>query len=329
VEAELAEMLRASFRALLEKTEAARVRAELVASGWSELAGGDRSGAIEIWFEEQGRRLAATPALDLVTGAELGRPDGACEAVLYPDPGQRDRAPAAIAASDPGRIEISGLLLAGAERAKSLVIVGGIGSGGPCTAVIPSEALSREPVAAFDPEQGWLRVRGSLARERFERALAGAAEWERAIAAARRALGWELVGVSEALLAIAIQHVTDRHQFGRAIGSFQTVKHRLADVRIAIAAARVALGAAAEDAGAFSSAAAKALAGRAGLLAAKHASQVCGALGFTWEQGLHRYVRRVYTLDAFLGTQAWLASELGRQLLATHRVPRIGVMRGT
>lgn len=322
-------MLRASFRALLEKTEAARVREELVASGWSELAGGDRRGAIEIWFEEQGRRLAATPALDLVAGAELGRSDAASEAVLYPDPGLRDRAPAAMAASTPGEVEIAGLLLAGAERAKSLVIVGGLGSGGLRTAVLPSEELAREPVVAFDPEQGWLRVRGSLPRERFERAVVGAADWERAIAAARRALGWELVGVSEALLAIAIQHVTDRHQFGRAIGSFQTVKHRLADVRIAIAAARVALGAAAEDAGPFSSAAAKALAGRAGLLAAKHASQVCGALGFTWEQGLHRYVRRVYTLDAFLGTQAWLASELGRQLLATRRVPRIGVMRGT
>jgi hypothetical protein len=331
VEAELRDMLRASFRALLEKNEAARLREDLVASGWGELEGGDRDGAIEILFEEQGRRIAATPALDLVAARELGRPDAADEALLYPDPGARDRAPAALLAGNPNRVEVSGLLLAGAQRASALLVVAA-GDGGKLRAarvVSDAPGLTREDVSAFDPEQGWTRVRAELSREHFERSVLGDADWSRAIAACRRALGWELVGVSEALLAIAIQHVSDRHQFGRAIGSFQTVKHRLADVRIAISAARVALGAAAEDAGALSSAAAKALAGRAGLLAAKHASQVCGALGFTWEQGLHRYVRRVYTIDAFLGTQAWLAAELGKELLSARRVPRIGAMRGS
>ncbi len=266
--------------------------------------------------------------------------------MLYPALARRDRPPAAPDPADAARVEIDGIALAGLSRAKTLLVVAEWPGEAPRAAELPLGAaeLAIAPIEGFDPELGWLSVRGSAPRARFDAEAAPAQAWERAVAASRRALGHELVGVAEALLAIAVRHVVDRRQFGRAIGSFQTVQHRLADVRIAIAAARSALGAAAEDAaadgasaqgagagtgGAFASAAAKALAGRAALLASRHCPQLCGALGFSAEQGVYRYVRRAGSLDALLGGQAWLAAQIGEELLASRRVPRIGELRGT
>lgn len=61
---------------------------------------------------------------------------------------------------------------------------------------------------------------------------------EQAIAdLARRALSFELVGVVREMVAIAVDHATERHQFGRPIGSFQAVQHRLAEAKVALEAA--------------------------------------------------------------------------------------------
>jgi alkylation response protein AidB-like acyl-CoA dehydrogenase len=64
------------------------------------------------------------------------------------------------------------------------------------------------------------------------------------------------------------------------------------------------------------------------VLAAKHAQQVCGGIGFTWEHGLHRSVRRAYVLDSILGPSTALQEEVGRRLVDTHRVPRLGHLEG-
>ncbi|MCV7027907.1 acyl-CoA dehydrogenase family protein [Mycobacterium sherrisii] len=118
----------------------------------------------------------------------------------------------------------------------------------------------------------------------------------------------QLVGAAEALLTDSVAYAKQRSQFGRIIGSYQAIKHKLADVHIAIELARpLVYGAAlalAEDAGtaARDVSAAKAAAADAGLLAARSALQTHGAIGFTQEHDLSLWLLRVQALRSAWGT---------------------------
>jgi alkylation response protein AidB-like acyl-CoA dehydrogenase len=68
---------------------------------------------------------------------------------------------------------------------------------------------------------------------------------------------------------------------------------------------------------------AKAIAGRAARLAAKHCQQVLAGIGFTLEHPLHRYLRRVRVLDGLLGDTRTLTRALGEELLRTGGLPPI------
>jgi hypothetical protein len=140
------------------------------------------------------------------------------------------------------------------------------------------------------------------------------------LAAGRRAVGWWLVGVSRAMLALARQHALDRVQFGRPVASFQAVRHRLAETLVAIEGAEATLGAATND---FGSLLAKAAAGRAALTAAKHCQQVLGGIGFTAEHDLHRHVKRALVLDGLLGSARELTREAGTAIRAQGCAPRL------
>jgi alkylation response protein AidB-like acyl-CoA dehydrogenase len=119
----------------------------------------------------------------------------------------------------------------------------------------------------------------------------------------------EAVGVAHRVLDIAAAHVKTREQFGRVIGTYQGVSHKVADMYVQMELARsLAVWACwAIDAGdpgaAVAAAAAKSFAGPAAVLACEHAIQVHGGLGFTWDSVLHRYYKRAQWLDAFEGGQ--------------------------
>ncbi|MGW7414435.1 acyl-CoA dehydrogenase family protein [Streptomyces sp. NPDC054863] len=104
-------------------------------------------------------------------------------------------------------------------------------------------------------------------------------------------LAAEAVGAADRALERTVEYVKVREQFGRAIGSFQAVKHRLADVYVQIAAARSAAYYAAHD-----PAAGGRLALAQGLEALRTASseaiQLHGGIGFTWEHDAHLYFKR-------------------------------------
>jgi Acyl-CoA dehydrogenase, C-terminal domain len=190
------------------------------------------------------------------------------------------------------------------------------------TARVSIAAVEVEAAGGFDPDLGVQHVRGQVPLSGVDMT-DDLDRWMTAVGLAQRALGHELIGVAEGALATALAHVTERQQFGRPIGTFQAVKHRLADVQVAITAARKALDVAWELDVPFPSTVAKALCGQAALLAAKHCQQVCGGIGFTWEFGLHRYVRRAYLLDSIFGPAQAQELEIGRQLIATCSVPRL------
>jgi alkylation response protein AidB-like acyl-CoA dehydrogenase len=137
------------------------------------------------------------------------------------------------------------------------------------------------------------------------------------MAAARRALAAEIVGVVEAALAVAVAHTIGREQFGRPIGSFQAVRHQLAEAHVALTAARSMLDAArtAPDP-AWAAMLAKLQAGRSQAAVMRNAVQVSGAMGLSQEGAMHRYVARAHTLDALYGGHVALACSAGATLLA-------------
>ena len=144
-----------------------------------------------------------------------------------------------------------------------------------------------------------------------------------ALAAGRQALGWWLVGTSRAMLALARQHALDRVQFGRHIGSFQAIRHRLAETLVAIEGAEATLHAASAEPDELASLLAKAAAGHAALTTAQHCQQVLGGIGFTAEHALHRHVKRSLLLDGLLGSTRELTREAGATVRAKGSAPRL------
>jgi alkylation response protein AidB-like acyl-CoA dehydrogenase len=112
----------------------------------------------------------------------------------------------------------------------------------------------------------------------------------------------QLVGAAEALLNEAVDYAKQRTQFGRVIGSYQAIKHKLADVHIAIELARPLVYGAALSLAPRDVSAAKAAASEAGLLAARSALQTHGAIGFTQECDLSLGLLRVQALRSAWGT---------------------------
>jgi alkylation response protein AidB-like acyl-CoA dehydrogenase len=114
----------------------------------------------------------------------------------------------------------------------------------------------------------------------------------------------QLLGAGRAMLELSVAYVKQRTQFGRPIGQFQAVKHRLADVHVALELARpLVFGAAVTLAGRDVSAA-KIAAGQAAYGAARAALQVHGAIGYTMEYDLSRWLTTVRALVSAWGTNA-------------------------
>jgi alkylation response protein AidB-like acyl-CoA dehydrogenase len=112
----------------------------------------------------------------------------------------------------------------------------------------------------------------------------------------------QLVGAAEALRDAAVDYARQRTQFGRVIGSYQAIKHKLADVHIAIELARPLVYGAALSLASRDVSAAKAAASEAALLAARSALQTHGAIGFTQEHDLSLWLLRVQALRSAWGT---------------------------
>jgi alkylation response protein AidB-like acyl-CoA dehydrogenase len=120
----------------------------------------------------------------------------------------------------------------------------------------------------------------------------------------------DALGVGERLLDMTVAHVKVREQFGRPLGSFQSVKHKVADMLTTLKGARAATyyAAMALDAGAagatLASSAAKAFTGEGVASLAGEALQAHGGIGFTWEHDLHLYLRRAKVDEMLYGAAA-------------------------
>ncbi len=135
------------------------------------------------------------------------------------------------------------------------------------------------------------------------------------------ALALEAVGVAGRALALAVEHAKTRVQFGKPIGVYQAVAHKLADAYVETELARslaywAAWCLAVGDAEAPRAAvAAKAYAAEAAVGTCERAMQVHGGMGFTWEHVLHRYYKRALWIESFEASGAALRAEIADALL--------------
>jgi alkylation response protein AidB-like acyl-CoA dehydrogenase len=121
--------------------------------------------------------------------------------------------------------------------------------------------------------------------------------------------GAYLVGMAQRLTDMSVEYAKERMQFDRPIGSFQAVKHMLADMVVRTELARAAVYAAGAHLAdpdmpglerAVSTA--KIVAGEAAVANGKTATQVHGGMGFTWEVDVHLYLKRAWVLDTHFGS---------------------------
>jgi alkylation response protein AidB-like acyl-CoA dehydrogenase len=131
----------------------------------------------------------------------------------------------------------------------------------------------------------------------------------RALDTALVALAAEQLGGAQAALDMTVAHVRDRTQFGRALGSFQAVKHTCADMLLQVESARSAVVRAVRAAGspealAEAAAVAQSWSGEAFTFVAAECVQLHGGMGFTWEHDAHLYFRRAQSDAVLLGGTA-------------------------
>jgi alkylation response protein AidB-like acyl-CoA dehydrogenase len=131
----------------------------------------------------------------------------------------------------------------------------------------------------------------------------------------------QLLGLTRRMLDLTVPYVAERRQFGAPIGSFQAVKHHLADARIALEFARPLVYRAAwslthaVDGTPVHVSMAKAKASDAAHRAGRAALQCHGAIGYSYEYDLHLFLKRAWALEATWGDAAWHRARVGRAIL--------------
>ncbi|HUJ97023.1 MAG TPA: acyl-CoA dehydrogenase family protein [Stellaceae bacterium] len=235
------------------------------------LASGAAIGTLAV-AEGAGTRIASSVAQDRLSGTKQPVPDG-------------DIADLAVVAA------------LGTDRRAALFIV-----------ELAAPGVSRERIATIDPSRGHARLTfSSAAAEPLGAPGGGAALIDKLFDRAAVLFAFEQVGGAQAALDMAKAYALERYAFGRPIGSFQAIKHKLADVYVATELARsnAYYGAWALSQNApelpVAAAAARVAASDAFWLAAKENIQTHGGMGYTWAFDCHLYYRRAKLLALALG----------------------------
>jgi alkylation response protein AidB-like acyl-CoA dehydrogenase len=324
----------------------ARVCGELGLAGLAvpEEYGGSGYGPVEVGvvMEELGRTLACLPFLStavLATTALLLCDDEAVRKELLPGVvvgevlatvavaersghWRRDEIRTA-ATRTPGGWQLSGekLFVLDGCTADVLLVLARHDESALSLFLVAGEAATRDAMTTLDPtrKQARLVLDGTPAR------LVGRENegWEvvrGVLDAAVVALAAEQVGGAQRCLDMAVDHAKSRRQFGRAIGSFQAIKHRCADMLVGVSGARSAayygLWAASQAPDELPVAAQLAAmwCSDAYVFAAGENVQVHGGMGFTWEHMAHLYVRRARSSQLLFGDPVRHREQLAQHL---------------
>jgi alkylation response protein AidB-like acyl-CoA dehydrogenase len=191
---------------------------------------------------------------------------------------------------------------------------------GPSLAVVDAAGLDRTDIETLDLARLYstIQVPVGLEGEPF-----AADALQDALERADVAVAAELVGVARWLLNTSVAYARQRVQFGKPIGSFQAVQHRLVNMALsyeeaaaAVAHASMCIDADDEDRHRAVHVA-KAIAGLAARKAGRDGLQVHGGIGYTWEHDLHLRLRRAFADDALCGTNEWHLDRLADLLIGS------------
>lgn len=182
-------------------------------------------------------------------------------------------------------------------------------------AVVPASALtvSAQPVVDETRTLATVTADGAIP-ELVVPSVAASAVLDRAAVA----IAVDSLGIAEQMLSATVDYVKVRHQFGRPIGSFQAVKHACADMLVAIEVSRQlvadAVGAVTEGAdAAIPAAMAKSYTCSAAVDIAGKAMQLHGGIGYTWESGIHIYLKRATLNRSLFGSPATQRKRLSQR----------------
>ncbi len=226
--------------------------------------------------------------------------------------------------ADGKRLTGTAKLVVDAQVADTLIVAAGDDSGLGLFSVQPAD-VEIEPQVALDPTRKLASVTlaGVIAEPLGRLDGAGLQNlWDHL----STALAHEMIGGAERLFETTIEYMKMRVQFGRAIGSFQSLKHRCADLLLDLElakamthqAARYLATGAGDD---YSPNMAKALASDTYISTAKQAIQLRGGIGFTWEEDTHLWFKRAKASEVFLGTSNWHRERMMQRLEAKANAP--------
>lgn len=305
--------------------------ASMAEMGWQAMAipekyGGAGFGLLDlvILFEEQGRALLCGPffptvALVATALIEAGSEDQKAAWLPRIASGEITAAMAGIESDGiTAREDGSHWVLDGVDRlvvnghTADLLVVAATTGEGRALFLIDAELVKRSRNETLDVTRPLATVRLDRVRVGAEALLDGDGETaiEKVTAVGVVALAAEQVGVARRCLEMAVSYAKDRHQFGRPIGSFQAIKHKCADMLMAVETARVAAMYAAwtmaDGAEEWSRAVslAKTVCSEAAMSCASENIQIHGGIGFTWEHDAHLFFRRAKGSEMMLGDPA-------------------------
>ena len=188
--------------------------------------------------------------------------------------------------------------------------------------LVPRSQVQLVAQKSVDPSRRLFRVDWQPSRETLvSHGTEGADLWSASLNRGALGAAAQLLGLSQQMVAMAVKYSTDRTQFGKPIGSFQAVKHLLANCAVKYEFARAPVYRAAYTTAVnptradFAVSCAKAAAGEAALLSAKNSIQVHGAMGYTWECDLHIWMKRAWTLDKVWGDPGFHKNRVHEWLL--------------
>jgi alkylation response protein AidB-like acyl-CoA dehydrogenase len=169
--------------------------------------------------------------------------------------------------------------------------------------------FTAQPVATMDPTRRLARVQPE--ESQTIGADPGIAHTAAILLAA------EQIGAAERCLELTVEYTKNRVQFGRPIGSFQALKHRMADLYVTVAAAKAVVSDACHDPTPTNAATARLAASEALKTVAAEGIQLHGGIAITWEHDMHLYFKRAHGSAQLLDTPRELLHQLESEVLKT------------
>jgi alkylation response protein AidB-like acyl-CoA dehydrogenase len=326
--------------------------AQMVELGWPALAIDERHGGLGLGFveltlvaEELGRVVAPTPWLATACQfapavRELGAEAGAAR---FLPPVADGTSTGTLAIAERGRWAADAVATAAREEGDTWVIDGekcavmdgasadeivvvARGSTGLGAFVVARSEVVATPRRSLDPTIELVDVRLDDVRVEEQRVLARPGDpgvdvaVERVLHESAVTIAAMTVGACRRIVEDTVEYAKVREQFGRPIGSFQALQHRLVDMYLSVERATAlvyyaALSIAEEaDDRALAASAAKAAAGDCQRLVAEDGLQLHGGVGFTWENDLHLFLKRAKTGDPLFGGSVSHRARIARLL---------------